>query len=147
MEWEKAEEEEVPADFPHFHLTRSIVVPHSNGPMSLPGNVNNPNTAGCHYLIQQGAKLVTCVDDILEEIHNVIPNTGNRVRCQQKKSGIPVLASDKLLESVDYDVTHIDIITERNKQPVQDVMAALLEYELRGFVAAVPGGYIKLRGK
>jgi len=30
---------------------------------------------------------------------------------------------------------------------VSDVMASLLEYELRGLVAAVPGGYIKLRGK
>jgi DNA processing protein len=52
-----------------------------------------------------------------------------------------------LLDSVDKDVTSIDVIAERNKLSVHAVMAALLEYELQGLVASVPGGYIKLRGK
>ncbi|WP_408641223.1 DprA-like winged helix domain-containing protein [Salinimonas marina] len=41
----------------------------------------------------------------------------------------------------------MDIITERSNLPVSEVLASLLHYELRGLVAAVPGGYIKLRGK
>jgi len=45
------------------------------------------------------------------------------------------------------DVTPVDVIAERSTLPVSAVMAALLEYELRGLVAAVPGGYVKLRGK
>ena len=57
------------------------------------------------------------------------------------------LATDKLLASVEYDITAIDVIAQRNAITVQKAMALLLEYELRGFVAAVPGGYVKLRGK
>ena len=64
-----------------------------------------------------------------------------------KKNDASRLATDRLLDSVDKDVTSIDVIAERNRLSVHVVMAALLEYELRGLVASVPGGYIKLRGK
>ena len=36
---------------------------------ALPGPINSPNSAGCHLLIQQGAKLVFRPDDVLEELH------------------------------------------------------------------------------
>ena len=39
---------------------------------ALPGNIHNPMSAGCHHLIQQGAKLVTCVEDINEEFQHII---------------------------------------------------------------------------
>ncbi|GEM00757.1 DNA processing protein [Halolactibacillus halophilus] len=35
--------------------------------MVMPGDILNPNTAGCHALIQQGAKLVQNTQDIVEE--------------------------------------------------------------------------------
>ena len=34
---------------------------------AVPGHIANPNTAGCHRLIQQSAKLVTSVRDIVED--------------------------------------------------------------------------------
>ncbi|QJR82804.1 DNA-protecting protein DprA [Alteromonas pelagimontana] len=114
---------------------------------AVPGNINNPMTQGCHYLIQQGAKLVTCLDDILEEFSHLTESSQQISAASGEKSEDESLATDKLLASVDYDVTAIDIIAERNALPVSDVLAALLEYELRGLVAAVPGGYVKLRGK
>ncbi len=36
---------------------------------ALPGPINSPHSAGCHLLIQQGAKLVFRPDDVLEELH------------------------------------------------------------------------------
>lgn len=35
---------------------------------SVPGNINSANSEGTNSLIKQGAKLVTCVDDILDEL-------------------------------------------------------------------------------
>lgn len=35
---------------------------------AIPGPVPHPGSEGCHLLIQQGAKLVTCSDDILAEL-------------------------------------------------------------------------------
>lgn len=114
---------------------------------AVPGNILQPQSQGCHWLIQQGAKLVTCVDDILCELPFANWEAAETTQNANEKSEVNNLATDKLLDSVDYDITAIDVITERSTLPIQDVMAALLEYELRGLVAAVPGGYIKLRGK
>jgi len=114
---------------------------------AVPGNIYHAYAEGCHWLIQQGAKLVTNVDDIIEEIDIEPKQLSIDVGVENEKSEVNSLATDKLLASVDYDITAIDVIAQRNAVTVSDVMASLLEYELRGLVAAVPGGYIKLRGK
>ena len=33
----------------------------------IPGNINSPSSYGTNELIKQGAKVVTCVEDILED--------------------------------------------------------------------------------
>ncbi|MFT6990198.1 MAG: DNA processing protein [Paraglaciecola sp.] len=114
---------------------------------ALPGNIHNPMSAGCHHLIQQGAKLVTCVEDINEEFqHLILPTSSTNVHKAEKNLS-QSLASDKLLDSVDFEVTALDIVAQRSGKEVADVMSKLLEYELRGLVTAVPGGYIKLGEK
>ena len=114
---------------------------------ALPGNIHNPMSAGCHHLIQQGAKLVTCVEDINEEFQHLISSTSNKKMEKLEKNMPQSLASDKLLDSVDFEVTSLDIVAQRSGIEVTNVMSQLLEYELRGLVTAVPGGYIKLGEK
>jgi DNA processing protein len=113
---------------------------------AIPGNIFNPLSAGCHWLIQQGAKLVTCVEDINEEFQslNITLKQTDKKKFEKKVS--KTLASSQLLDSVDYEVTSLDKVTQRTGLPVTSVMAELLEYELQGLVASVQGGYIKLRG-
>ena len=36
---------------------------------AIPGPIDSHNSSGCHLLIQQGAKLVSRPDDVLEELH------------------------------------------------------------------------------
>lgn len=114
---------------------------------AVPGNIFHAYSEGCHWLIQQGAKLVTTSNDILEEIEVYPEQISLGIDEQDEKSAANSLATDKLLASVDYDITAIDVIAQRNALSVSQAMASLLEYELRGLVAAVPGGYVKLRGK
>ncbi|WP_415064440.1 hypothetical protein [Polynucleobacter necessarius] len=35
----------------------------------MPGSIQSANSGGCHLLIQQGAKLVRGLADILEDLH------------------------------------------------------------------------------
>ena len=118
---------------------------------ALPGNIHNPMSAGYHHLIQEGAKLVTCVEDINVEFqHLILPALCEKVREKEdklEKNMSQSLASDKLLDSVDFEVTPLDIVAQRSGIEVADVMSQLLEYEVRGLVTAVPGGYIKLGEK
>ena len=111
---------------------------------AVPGNIKNPLSKGTHQLIKQGAKLVESVADILDEYPDLKLGKGFEKQKNLKKSAIECLATGGLLDSVEYDTTPVDLVAERSGLPVSVVLSELLEYELRGLVAAVPGGYIKL---
>jgi DNA processing protein len=111
---------------------------------AVPGNIRNPQAAGCHSLIQQGAKLVTSLQDIVDEFSFFQSSHSKVERSISQKSGTQGLAIDPLLDSVDYEVTPLDLIAERSGLPVSEVMMKLLEYELQGLISAVSGGYTRL---
>lgn len=122
-------------------ITANLAADLGRDVFAVPGNINQPLSEGVNWLIQQGAMLVASAEDILSEYQLT-----EKAETADKKTKQKRLASNAILDSVDYDVTVVDDIAKRSKQPTESVLAALLEYELRGFVAAVPGGYIKLRG-
>ena len=128
-------------------ITANLAADLGRDVFAIPRSVYHSYSEGCHWLIQQGAKLVTNVNDIFDELAIEPLCTREIGSVENEKSEVNSLATDKLLASVDYDVTAIDVIAQRGSMPVQQAMALLLEYELCGLVTAVPGGYIKLRGK
>jgi len=114
---------------------------------AVPGSVYNSLSAGCHYLIKQGAKLVEAIEDINEEFHNLSFWQAQKPQKNIEKSQLNSLATDTLLDSVGFEATSIDLVSERSGLSVEVVLAQLLEYELRGLVTATSGGYMKLGGK
>lgn len=111
---------------------------------AIPGSIRSPQSAGCHQLIQQGAKLTRSTADILEELAIDVTKVAElpsvlKNNCQQD------LFVSGLLSNVGDEATAIDLIAARAAMPVADVTIALLELELAGAVAAVPGGYIRVR--
>lgn len=112
---------------------------------AIPGSIRNPQAAGCHELIQQGAKLTRSVADIVEELAPQL--VAGLIRSTlEKNSCLPHLSDDGLLANVGDEATAIDLIADRAAMPVADVTIALQQLELSGAVAAVPGGYIRVRG-
>lgn len=114
---------------------------------AIPGSISNPLSEGGHYLIKQGAKLTHGISDIHDEFQNLNFVRSKSPQKNLQKSSQQHLAYDKLLDSVDFEVTALDAVLERSKLPINELVATLVEYELRGLVAAVPGGYVKLGGK
>lgn len=102
---------------------------------TLPGNINNPLSQGPHSLLRQGAKLVERLDDLIEDF--VV------IRKNHKQLPKNNLAECKLLASVDYDITSVDVIVQRSQLPIDKVLIELLDLEVQGLVAAVPGGYVR----
>lgn len=60
--------------------------------MAIPSSIDNPHAKGCHKLIKEGAKLVECLDDILQEcpdLQGKLPtalSTSLSTRCQKTTS-------------------------------------------------------------
>ncbi len=114
---------------------------------ALPGPLGNPGCEGPHWLIKQGATLVTCKEDILENLqyglHWLQDDLQKRhISSDQEAVALPF---PKLLANVGDEVTPVDVVAERAGQPVPVTVAQLLELELAGWIAAVPGGYVRLR--
>jgi len=115
--------------------------------LTLPGPLGSPGSEGPHWLIQQGAFLATSPEAILENMQSCFPSLQKHdektiYSPDQEEVALPF---PELLANVGDEVTPVDVVAERAGQPVPVTVAQLLELELAGWIAAVPGGYVRLR--
>jgi DNA processing protein len=106
---------------------------------AIPGSIHSPLSRGCHELIQEGAKLVTSLEDVLVEL------TGVRV---PRPTGIePATApSHPLLDLMGYSPVTIDQMAQRTGHSVSRLAAELFRLEVEGRVAALAGGFFQRLG-
>ena len=127
-------------------ITAQFAVDNGRDVFAVPGNISDLRTAGCHRLIQQGAKLVMTAEDVLDEYSSISPKTYTPIFPYKEKKWQECLALDPILDSVDFEPTSVDTLVLRTGRAAPEIVARLLELELDGFVAPFCGGYIKLRG-
>ena len=109
---------------------------------AIPGPIDRPTSQGSNRLIQQGAKLVMNVDDILEDLQTLFPKPPALT-----PSKPPGLEGDllKVYDAIGSQETSIDEIIERSGLPASSVAVALLQLEMQHLVRQLPGKYfIKL---
>ncbi|RUO26961.1 DNA-protecting protein DprA [Aliidiomarina minuta] len=127
-------------------VTARLALEQNRNVYALPGPVTQSSYRGNHQLIQEGAILVTCAQDILAELPALqgameLPeNIENRSKVVSTG-----LANQQMLANVGFETTSIDSLVERTCLPVASVMNQLISLELDGWVTAVPGGYVRVR--
>jgi DNA processing protein len=117
-------------------ITADFALDQGREVFALPGNVNNPKSVGCNKLIQQGAKLVMTVEDVLEEFD------GGRQTLRKLKDEPAVALSEK--EKSVYSVLtaepqHIDKIAQLSQLPISDALSTLLTLELKNVIVQTVG--------
>jgi DNA processing protein len=109
---------------------------------AVPGNVTAPTSRGTNRLIKMGAKLVDCVEDILEEFPQYTLG-GKRVRAPEREELSQADSTPderRLLALLDpVETRHIDWIIEQAHFPTSMVSSLLLKLELEGKVTQLPG--------
>jgi DNA processing protein len=105
---------------------------------ALPGSIHSPQSRGCHALIKQGAQLVESAEDILAELRPAAP--------APPLEGAPTPGDgDPLLTALGHDPATLDALVARCGWPPEQLASRLLELELDGHVARLPGGLYQRR--
>lgn len=112
---------------------------------ALPGAIGSGASRGCHQLIRQGAWLVESPADIQEQLGTLVCWVNEQQTELIASTEAQQLPFAEVLATVTEEVTPVDVVAERAGQPVADVLIQLLELELAGWIAAVPGGYVRIR--
>ncbi len=102
---------------------------------AIPGSIHSPQSRGCHALIKQGAKLVETAQDILEELQIAVALTGAADSPQTELA----LGEDPLLAALGFDPATLDALAARTGWSAAELSVRLLELELSGRIARLPG--------
>lgn len=144
-------------------ITARFALEQNRDVLAIPGSIHNPQARGCHYLLQQGARLVTSVSDILEAMQRedtivtkeTLPKSAT---AKNRRKNIPVQAdlchnsttfvaksvpANSLLQYMGFETTSIDEIISRSQKDMETVTCELAMLELQGLIQAVIGGYMR----
>jgi len=136
---------------------------------AIPGSIHAPQSHGCHALIKQGAMLVESTQDVLNELHSpglrqaVLPlqamgrsaaragartgaetGAGTGAETSAHAAASPT-SDDTLLTALGEDPVTLDALLARTGESAATLSARLLELELAGQVARLPGGLYQRR--
>lgn len=110
-------------------ITARMALEQGREVFAIPGSIHSPQSKGCHSLIKQGAKLVESAQDILEELGFA-----------SGMAKIGVVAEHPLLTQLGFDAVDIETLSQRSGLTIAELSAILLQLELDGAVATLPGG-------
>jgi DNA processing protein len=138
-------------------ITARMALEQNRQVFAVPGSPLTGKTRGSNRLIRDGAKLVECVEDVIEEIAPQVrlPNRDKPEKAAEtlKNSdggGPEILAQasdeDKLVlrQLKQGEKLHVDSLIEASGLTPQAVLRLLLELELKGLVAQHPGKLFSL---
>ena len=129
-------------------ITADFALEQGRAVLAVPGNILGGRNYGAHALLRDGAKLVECADDILEELPSGIGDPESGIGRAKGSQSVKPASQDPVLRSMDEgDAYDLDEIAERSGVDRTKLLPRLLELELAGAVRRVEGGrFVRFRG-
>lgn len=112
-------------------ITANFALEQGRDVFAIPGQLFSPNAIGAHRLIQNGAKLITSADDILDELN--IPRKTTTKRASEILTGE---AERRILELLSESQSVGDLMQSTNLSS-SEIITCLSMLELKGFVRAM----------
>lgn len=116
-------------------ITARLAAEQGREVFAIPGSIHSPLSKGCHQLIKQGAKLVDCIQDIVEELHL----EGNVTAAELENSDSA--SSDAwLFNLMGYEPMTLESLVGLSGLAVSEVSSMLMLLEIEGKVVSLDGG-------
>jgi DNA processing protein len=119
-------------------ITARLAAEQGKDVFAIPGSIHSTLSKGCHLLIKQGAKLVESANDVLEELS--VPATLQLSLVASDDTEAASQDDSDLLQALGFDPVSLDALIARTGIDTPTLQARLLELELNGDVARLPGG-------
>jgi len=121
-------------------ITARLALEAGRDVFAIPGSIHSPQSRGCHVLIKQGAKLVDSANDIVEELAPLAPlapvaPVTSAAPAQERAA----TTKDPVLDALGFDPIGLDELIARTGQSAAELSGRLLDFELQGRVARLPG--------
>ncbi|MBE7060704.1 MAG: DNA-protecting protein DprA [Ruminococcaceae bacterium] len=134
-------------------ITAKLALEQGKELFAVPGNINSPNSVGTNRLIKNGAYMVTCVDDVLEQFdgfefeNNNTPEYEENIKTaytEPQESGDEVMAEKIILDTIRVDALTTEEISAKTGLDLPQVNSVVTLLEISGLADALPGHkYIK----
>jgi DNA processing protein len=114
-------------------ITADFALEQGRDVLAVPGSIFNPNTAGTHQLLRQGAVPVTRVEDILEAIGDPLWEAPDVAR------HMPVLGPQEttVAQALGSEPRHVDELAQKLGVGPGTISATLAMLELKGLARRV----------
>ncbi len=113
-------------------ITARLAAEQGREVFAIPGSIHSPVARGCHKLIKQGAKLVETARDILDEL-------GWQEGLRPLATEARTEPDDPVLLALGHDPCTLDDLVERCRLSADLLLPRLLDFELAGIIAPLPG--------
>lgn len=116
-------------------ITANLALEFNREVLAIPGSIFSPQSFGTNDLIKKGAKVVTSVKDILEELNlgKIEKNNQNFLKIPENKE------EEILLKILSTDPLHVDNISKISKLGTVATISTLSMMELKGWVKNIGG--------
>ena len=128
-------------------ITARLAAEQGREVFAIPGSIHAPQSRGCHALIRQGAKLVESAQDVLEELRLPAKAPSGRDDGEKPISAAAEEPESPLLQALGFDPMGVDALVARTGRDAASLQVELLELELDGHVARLPGGLFQRLGR